>query len=279
MTVQVVGVLRSRRRRRSACSPRRRRRAELVPVGRRTLPNGRYNLIVTAQPPGTQSVSQSVALIVDRTLSSLTAGPSTFSPNGDGVNDTIDVRLHARPAHAGPGGRSARRRRRRDGLRGAARRGHAVDRLGRHELPARVCPTGVRRRRDRDDPLGTVSLLAVVHDRHDAAGCSVVDAGRAALRPRRAGDRHGRRERPDGRGQSSRAGVFTIPWTGGPVTSFTRAARGTRPGTRAPRSTGRRAGASPRVVAALEPLEDLDQQLEPVALDRAGARPRRASRR
>ena len=135
------------------------------------LPNGRYRLIVTAQPPGTQPASQSVALIVDRTLSGLTAGPSTFSPNGDGVNDTITFGFTlAQPAQVqvvvqragvavatvfaaqlGPGAQSV-------GWDGTS-------------ATARGCPTGryvvvVTA----TDPLGNVSLLAAVHDRHDAAG-------------------------------------------------------------------------------------------------------------
>ena len=63
----------------------------------------------------------------------------------------------------------------------------------------------------------------------------------AAVLPRRAGDRDRGRERPVGRARPSRAGVFTLPWTGGPVTSFTRAGarRGREPERRAQRAVSR----------------------------------------
>ena len=189
-----------------------------------TLPNGRYTLIVTAQPPGTQSVSQSVALIVDRTLSSLTAGPSTFSPNADGVNDTITFGFTlAQPtqvqvvvqragvavatvfaAQLGAGPQSVSW----DGTSAGARL---------PDGPYVVVVTAT-------DPLGTVSLLQSFTIDATPPGVSVVDAGGlrfsldepatvtavvngetvAAVEP---------------------AGVFALPWTGGPVTSFSVSAR------------------------------------------------------
>ncbi|HEY3920747.1 MAG TPA: N-acetylmuramoyl-L-alanine amidase [Gaiellaceae bacterium] len=52
------------------------------------LPDGRYTLTVTAKANGT-TTSQTTAVVIDRTLSGLTTTPVSFSPNGDGVNDTI----------------------------------------------------------------------------------------------------------------------------------------------------------------------------------------------
>ncbi len=54
----------------------------------RSLPDGRYTLVVTAKAGG-QSESQSVGLVIDRTLSGLTATPTAFSPNADGTSDTV----------------------------------------------------------------------------------------------------------------------------------------------------------------------------------------------
>lgn len=56
-----------------------------------TLADGRYTVTVTAKPPGGSAVSVSVPLVVDRTLYGLTAAPAAFSPNGDGVEDTVTL--------------------------------------------------------------------------------------------------------------------------------------------------------------------------------------------
>jgi hypothetical protein len=53
-----------------------------------SLPDGRYRLLVTARA-GEQTVTQTVDLVVDRTLAALTVQPAAFSPNADGVSDTI----------------------------------------------------------------------------------------------------------------------------------------------------------------------------------------------
>ena len=200
--------------------------------------------------------------------------PASFSPNGDGVNDTMTFGVHAR--------RSRRRSQvaiqragvdRRDGVRrpSSAPGTQSIGwdgtsfgaRLPDGDYVAVVTAT---------TSLGTVSLLQPVVDRRDAAGADAARRRDAALRPQRGGDRHGRRERPVGRRSASRAGSFTIPWTGGPVTSFTAQPRDAAGNAGAP-SAGREPR-RPGVVAALEPVEDLDQQLEPVALDR---RPRPAT--
>ena len=52
------------------------------------LPDGRYKLVVTAAAGG-KTATQSAEVVVDRTLSGLTATPSAFSPNADGSSDTI----------------------------------------------------------------------------------------------------------------------------------------------------------------------------------------------
>jgi len=54
------------------------------------LPDGRYRLVLTATAVG-RSVSKAVAVVVDRTLSSLEASALAISPNGDGSNDATSV--------------------------------------------------------------------------------------------------------------------------------------------------------------------------------------------
>jgi hypothetical protein len=56
-----------------------------------TLPDGRYTLLVTATPTGGKAVSQQLELVVDRTLGSYAAAPVAVSPNGDGVSDTLTL--------------------------------------------------------------------------------------------------------------------------------------------------------------------------------------------
>jgi hypothetical protein len=51
------------------------------------VPDGRYNLVVTATPSGGTAVTQSVPVLVDRTLTGFSAAPAVISPNGDGVVD------------------------------------------------------------------------------------------------------------------------------------------------------------------------------------------------
>src|SRR5262249_26848547 len=56
------------------------------------LANGRYKLVVSATPDGTTTpVVATADLTVDRTLGAFLATPSAFSPNGDGVNDTMTL--------------------------------------------------------------------------------------------------------------------------------------------------------------------------------------------
>jgi hypothetical protein len=61
--------------------------------------DGRYTIVLTATN-GKTTVSASVPLVVDRTLSLFTVTPPVFSPNGDGRADTVAFSFHlARPAH------------------------------------------------------------------------------------------------------------------------------------------------------------------------------------
>jgi hypothetical protein len=52
------------------------------------LVDGRYQLVVSAKA-GARTGTQSADVVVDRTLSGLTATPTSFSPNADGTSDTI----------------------------------------------------------------------------------------------------------------------------------------------------------------------------------------------
>jgi hypothetical protein len=56
------------------------------------LANGRYKLVVTATKVGDVTpVTASVDVTVDRTLGAFLATPGSFSPNSDGVNDTMTL--------------------------------------------------------------------------------------------------------------------------------------------------------------------------------------------
>jgi flagellar hook assembly protein FlgD len=62
------------------------------------VPDGLYSVLITAQSPG-QSDSDSVEVVVDRTLGYLDVAPRPFSPNGDGRRETTSVAFElARPA-------------------------------------------------------------------------------------------------------------------------------------------------------------------------------------
>ncbi len=54
------------------------------------VPDGRYRLVVTATAVG-RSVRKAVDVVVDRTLTSLSASVLALSPNGDGVSDSTAV--------------------------------------------------------------------------------------------------------------------------------------------------------------------------------------------
>jgi hypothetical protein len=56
----------------------------------RTLPDGRYRLVVTATAAG-RSVRKAADVVVDRTLTGLAASNLALSPNGDGVDDATTL--------------------------------------------------------------------------------------------------------------------------------------------------------------------------------------------
>ncbi len=67
-----------------------------VPAGANTfqwdlgsLPDGRYDLQVIATTSDGTTVTLTTPVTIDRTLSAFAATPATFSPNGDGTNDTV----------------------------------------------------------------------------------------------------------------------------------------------------------------------------------------------
>jgi hypothetical protein len=63
--------------------------ANSIEWGAHVLPDGRYTFVVTAKPAVGKAVSQSVAVVVDRTLAAFAASPLVVSPNGDGFFDTM----------------------------------------------------------------------------------------------------------------------------------------------------------------------------------------------
>ncbi len=56
-----------------------------------TVPDGRYTLEVTAKPAAGTSATQSLQLVVYRTLSAYSVAPPLVSPNGDGVNENAVI--------------------------------------------------------------------------------------------------------------------------------------------------------------------------------------------
>src|SRR5262249_19717534 len=64
------------------------------------LANGRYKLVVSAVPVGGGTIGTASAdVTIDRTLGAFLATPSAFSPNGDGLNDTMTLSFQlTRPA-------------------------------------------------------------------------------------------------------------------------------------------------------------------------------------
>jgi hypothetical protein len=51
------------------------------------VPDGRYQVVVTATPKGGAPTTQSATVTVDRTLTGYSVTPALISPNGDGTND------------------------------------------------------------------------------------------------------------------------------------------------------------------------------------------------
>lgn len=67
--------------------------AHAVPIVADALPDGRYDVTVTARSPAGTEVRSAVALTVSRVLGLVSASPPAFSPNGDGRKDSVEVRL------------------------------------------------------------------------------------------------------------------------------------------------------------------------------------------
>lgn len=56
-----------------------------------TVPDGRYRLTISARTDGGRMAAQSAELIVVRTLGFVAVSPPVFSPDGDGVADTVTI--------------------------------------------------------------------------------------------------------------------------------------------------------------------------------------------
>ena len=159
-------------------------------------PDGRYLLEVTARPASGAATTQTVPVVVYRSLSGYSVASPLVSPNGDGVNDNAVVGFTlARPVsvqvvlqRAGvPVG---------DDLLGPARRRAAVDRLERDEQRRSRSRRHVRRRHDRQRRARDGVVLGAADAGHDRPGADAARRGRAPLPAQRAGDRLADRERP-----------------------------------------------------------------------------------
>jgi hypothetical protein len=62
-----------------------------VTVDGTALADGVYAVTVRARTPSSSEVVQTMPLVVSRTLGLVSATPATFSPNGDGRNDQLQV--------------------------------------------------------------------------------------------------------------------------------------------------------------------------------------------
>jgi flagellar hook assembly protein FlgD len=182
------------------------------------LPDGRYKLVVTAKAGG-QTSTQSADIVVDRTLSGLTATPAAFSPNADGSSDTVSfgfalsqnvpVQVTVQRAGAvvatlfvgqlGPGFQTV-------GWDGTSAGAHLPD----GQYTAVVTAT---------DALATVSLLVPFAIDTVAPALTLVNASVLTLQLTEPGTVAGTIN-----GQpvtaAEPAGTFNYPWTGSPVTSW-----------------------------------------------------------
>jgi hypothetical protein len=57
------------------------------------LPDGSYSVVIRARTESSAETTQTVPLVVSRTLGLVSASPGVFSPNGDGRRDRLDVRF------------------------------------------------------------------------------------------------------------------------------------------------------------------------------------------
>jgi flagellar hook assembly protein FlgD len=182
------------------------------------LPDGRYKLVVTAKAGGLTS-TQSVDVVIDRTLSGLVATPSAFSPNADGSSDTVSfnfslsqnvpVQVTVQRTGAvvatlfvgqlGPGVQTI-------GWDGTS----AGTRLPDGQYTAVVTAT---------DSLATVSLLVPFAVDTVAPGLTVLNGAALQFQLTEPGTVAGT---VNGQPVSAAEplGAFTFPWTGSPVTSW-----------------------------------------------------------
>ena len=169
-----------------------------------SLPDGHYKLVAVATAGG-QTATQSANIVIDRTLSGLTATPTAFSPNADGSSDTVSfgfaltqtvpvqvvvqragvavVTLFTGPL--GPGFQTVGWDGTSGGIRIARRRVHGG--------------------RDRDRPACDGLAARSIRGRHRRADADAGRRGVAALPAQRAGDPDRGDQRPDGdRGRARR---------------------------------------------------------------------------
>src|SRR5439155_1984432 len=55
------------------------------------LADGRYTVKVVARPPGRARATASTTVVVDHLLTTFMLTPTVFSPNGDGVDDAVEL--------------------------------------------------------------------------------------------------------------------------------------------------------------------------------------------
>ena len=242
-----------------------------------SLPDGRYRLVVTATRRRAKSVTKAADVIVDRTLTGLEASARAISPNGDGVNDAMTLVVHARAERPGSPRHRAGGRRRRD----ARSRGSSG--LGPHTStgtgPADGAPLAdgqLHRRRHRHRRARRRPAPTADHDRHDAADADALDAAKLTFTLSEPATVTLLVNQQDADRASASAGHVHRPVSRAPVAQVSAEAQDAR---RQPRARSRQPGSEPRVVAALEPLQDVDEQLEPVAVDPARAGPGGCCRR
>ena len=71
------------------------------------LPDGAYDVVVSARSPAGLELETIVPLLVSRTLGLVALTPSLFSPNGDGRNDRLAVSFSLTERRTSPSGSSA----------------------------------------------------------------------------------------------------------------------------------------------------------------------------
>ena len=106
------------------------------------LANGRYKLVVSATKVGEVTpVVASVDVTVDRTLGAFLATPASFSPNGDGSNDTMTLSFQLTQSATVQVAIQRARRERGHRVLGAARSRASRRSAGTARASAPACPT------------------------------------------------------------------------------------------------------------------------------------------